>query len=125
MNKPTPFGKTYKEYTEAIEKFELSKTEKVELGLVDDLGKLNKQLQNFISKNSKVAKQFVDLKKEMKSLEGDSEKLIKKFRPVKTEIFNQAKALGLKPADIPQYKTAQGVDGDMMDLFNLISNSLR
>ena len=41
MNKPTPFGKTYKEYTEAIEKFELSnielKTEKVELSMNQDL----------------------------------------------------------------------------------------
>jgi hypothetical protein len=37
MNKPTPFGKTYKEYTEAVEKFELSKTERVELGAIDDL----------------------------------------------------------------------------------------
>ena len=101
------------------------KTEKIELGTIDDLGKLNKQVQAFISKNNKVIKQFIGLKKEVKSLNGTAEKLIKKFRPVKTEIFKQAKELGIKPSSIPQYKTAQDIDMDMSDLFNLIRNSLK
>ena len=101
------------------------KAEKIELGTIDDLGKLNKQVQAFISKNNKVIKQFIGLKKEVKSLNGTAEKLIKKFRPVKTEIFKQAKELGIKPSSIPQYKTAQDIDMDMSDLFNLIRNSLK
>ena len=56
MNKPTPFGKTYKEYTEAIEKFEFSRLSKedkvksirVELGLADDVEKLTQQAKDLI-----------------------------------------------------------------------------
>jgi len=36
MNTPTPLGKTYKEYEKELKEFNLSKVEKIELGLVDD-----------------------------------------------------------------------------------------
>jgi len=55
MNKPTPFGKTYKEYTEAVEKFELSKVKKVSLGLIDDLDKLISKQDSAIPKLLKQA----------------------------------------------------------------------
>lgn len=35
-SKPTPFGKTYEEYAKELKEFNLSKVEKIELGLVDD-----------------------------------------------------------------------------------------
>ena len=37
MNNINPLGKTYKEYQEELEKVNLTKLEKIELGLVDDL----------------------------------------------------------------------------------------
>jgi len=51
MNKPTPFGKTYKEYTEAITDYkfsQLSSVQKVELGLADDVEKLTQQAKDLI-----------------------------------------------------------------------------
>ena len=39
MNNINPLGKTYKEYQEELEKVNLTKAEKIELGLVDNLKK--------------------------------------------------------------------------------------
>ena len=61
----------------------------------------------------------------MKELSKDTEKLVREFRPIKTDVFQQAKALGIVPYDITEYKEAQGLDSDLSDLFNLISNALR
>ena len=48
MNKPTPFGKkTFAEYEKEVndyKEFNLSKVEKIELGLVDDFSKEIKNL---------------------------------------------------------------------------------
>ena len=46
--KPTPLGKkTYEEYEKELKEFNLSKVEKVELGLVDDLAKILDGLKSF------------------------------------------------------------------------------
>jgi len=73
MNKPTPFGKTYKEYTEAIEKFEFSRLSKedkvksirVELGLADDVEKLTQQAKDLIPDITKDSGFIKDREKEI------------------------------------------------------------
>jgi len=100
MNKPTPFGKTYKEYTEAIEKFELSKTEKVELANVPELLKEAKKAKQLIIK-AKLAM------KELKSLSITAADAIDNFADGPyfeitqnvSKIKKQAKELGL---DVPK-----------------------
>ena len=46
MNNINPLGKTYKEFQEELEKVNLTKTEKVELGIIDDAKKLYDKGQN-------------------------------------------------------------------------------
>ena len=40
MNTPTPLGKTYEQYKKELKEYNLSKVEKVELGLMQDVLKL-------------------------------------------------------------------------------------
>ena len=47
MNKPTPLGKTYEQYEKELKEFNLSKVERVELGLVDDFSKELNTLKKF------------------------------------------------------------------------------
>lgn len=101
------------------------KAEKVELANVKNLASINKEVKSFISKNESKIKEFSRLKKEIKELSKDTEKLVREFRPIKTDVFQQAKALGIVPKDIAEYKEAQGLDSDLSDLWNLISNALR
>lgn len=51
MNKPTPFGKTYLEYQESLEKF--SNVQKIELGLVDEVDKLLNKAGKVVSAANK------------------------------------------------------------------------
>jgi len=46
--KPTPLGKTYEEYAKELKEFNLSKVEKVELAIIDDINKpLDKAMSDF------------------------------------------------------------------------------
>ena len=94
--KPTPLGqKTYEEYEKELKEFNLSKVEKVELGLIDDLVKKSKKsLDTFsgINASARKAGQIIDkaeteakkLSKVLNQLEGDWDK-----------VFKQAKELGV------------------------------
>ena len=44
--RPTPLGKTYEEYAKELKEFNLSKVERVELGIIDDVKKLYDKGQN-------------------------------------------------------------------------------
>ena len=109
---PTPLGKTYEEYEKELKEYNLS-SQRVELGLVDDIEKLIKSyeqdskkldtaMDNWYNKIAainkdfpKVSKLYTSLDKSIKSLSSDLDVLNK-----------QAKDLGLNVNDIPAYKNA-------------------
>tara|TARA_R100001460_G_scaffold23205_1_gene46866 strand:+ start:1005 stop:1547 length:543 start_codon:yes stop_codon:yes gene_type:complete len=110
---PTPLGKkSFEEYAKELKEFNLS-SQRVELGLVDDIEKLIKSyeqdskkldtaMDNWYNKIAainkdfpKVSKLYTSLDKSIKSLSSDLDVLNK-----------QAKDLGLNVNDIPAYKNA-------------------
>ena len=111
--KPTPLGKkSFEDYAKELKEFNLS-SQRVELGLVDDIEKLIKSyeqdskkldtaMDNWYNKIAainkdfpKVSKLYTSLDKSIKSLSSDLDVLNK-----------QAKDLGLNVNDIPAYKNA-------------------
>ena len=54
MNNINPLGKTYKEYQEELEKVNLEKSYKVELGLAQDLEKAFKKSDSLVKKSKKL-----------------------------------------------------------------------
>ena len=94
MNKPTPFGKTYKEYTEELQKF--SSVQKVELGLVDDIEKIYTQVIKSASTISKRKDNAVEtirtLKSESVKVKQDSAQGLKRVEEFKKAV----KELGLE-----------------------------
>ena len=100
-NSPTPLGKkTYEEYAKELKEFNLSKVEKVELGLVDDISKnatlLEKQLK---SAKEEYDKTFKVVSKAYSIRENLAKDIIK--------LQKQAKELGVNTKDIPAYKQAE------------------
>ena len=51
MNNINPLGKTYKEYQEEVEKVNLKKSYKIELGLAQDLEKAFKKSDSLVKKS--------------------------------------------------------------------------
>ena len=111
--KPTPLGKkSFEDYAKELKEFNLS-SQRIELGLVDDIEKLIKSyeqdskkldtaMDNWYNKIAainkdfpKVSKLYTSLDKSIKSLSSDLDVLNK-----------QAKDLGLNVNDIPAYKNA-------------------
>jgi len=111
--KPTPLGKkSFEDYEKELKEFNLS-SQRIELGLVDDIEKLIKSyeqdskkldtaMDNWYNKIAainkdfpKVSKLYTSLDKSIKSLSSDLDVLNK-----------QAKDLGLNVNDIPAYKNA-------------------
>ena len=106
MNNINPLGKTYKEYQEELQKVNLTKAEKVKLGLVDDALKYTKGVKIF-GKNIDISeeeleKTFRSVKVDLEELETDLNALKKGMKAIETS----AKELGLKANTIPEYKEA-------------------
>jgi hypothetical protein len=122
--KPTPLGKkTYEEYEKELKEFNLSKVEKVQLGLVDDLNKmtskmipLQKKAQTFIGK---IESQGGQLQKTINALKGTLKQALKiqqdgydyldPSKKMLEKIETQAKELGINPNEIKGYKEAKKV----------------
>ena len=122
MNTPTPFGKkTFAEYEKELKEFNLSKVEKVDLGLMDDLEKLLNEAEKR-TKNNKggvkyangVETELINVKKKIKDTVSLSEKsvkeneqLINKIMDASVKVEKSAKELGINPAEIPAMKKMQ------------------
>ena len=112
--KPTPLGKkTYEEYAKELKEFNLSKVERVELGLVDDIEKLIKSyeqdskkldtaMDNWYNKIASINKDFPNVSKLYTSFD----KNVKSLKSDLDNLTKQAKELGINVNDIPAYKNA-------------------
>ena len=112
--KPTPLGKkSYEEYAKELKEFNLSKVERVELGLVDDIEKLIKSyeqdskkldtaMDNWYNKIVSVNKDFPNVSKLYTSFD----KNVKSLKSDLDNLTKQAKELGINVNDIPAYKNA-------------------
>ena len=122
MNKPTPFGKTYKEYTEEVEKFELSKTqktEKVELSLLSDIEKSTNKMNSFLKKYKGIAKELekaASIVKSAKVLNDEGYELHNAGTPALREFVSTAKELGIKAIDVPEIKANLKVSAELSAL---------
>ena len=91
---PTPLGKTYAEYEKELKEFNLSKVEKVELALVDDLvsdaKRMKKGIQELDSLRQKMKKVYLNA--------------IDKANTNRSEFGQKAKELGIDPNDVKEYK---------------------
>ena len=90
---------------EKLPKQELS-AQKVELGLVDDLDKLN---TSYFSETDKANSKIKGILSEARGVESILEKAIKfaeRVEPIKSKIEQQAKELGVDPKNISSLKGA-------------------
>jgi hypothetical protein len=107
---PTPLGKkTYEEYEKELKEFNLSKVERVDLGLMDDIKAQAKKLENAINKfgidaNKKVYQELVkkvkDLaKKSRTEIDSNYTKIYKEanvISPLMEKFIVAAKELGVE-----------------------------
>ncbi len=123
MNKPTPLGKTYKQYEKELKEYNLSKVEKIQLGVNDELGKYSKELDKSADTLKKITldaeKELTDVKKAAASVKkreavltkeaDDINKTMIALNKVLTEADSAAKNLGIKPSDLPNYDRAENM----------------
>jgi hypothetical protein len=135
MNNINPLGKTYKEYQEELEKVNLTKLEKIELGLVDDLKNIVSDAKRIIGLQEdgfkwgeKAEKQFKEVKKVVSDAEGITRGAIRQAATLKTEsdkILNkieiQAKELGVSLKDIKGYSEANKLINEMFENQNALN----
>ena len=118
--RPTPLGKkSYEEYAKELKEFNLSKVEKVQLGLVDDLDKLvakNKSISQDLTKDvsdyakqdnivQKIYQQKLKVEEEFKKLEQESEVEARKVR-----VYYDAMQENLKAARDIRQKMEKDLD---------------
>ena len=120
MNNINPLGKTYKEYQEELEKVNLTKAEKIELGLVDDLDKADKEARKFLVELAKEQEEVVNKYDDIKSLVSKYNTLnknykesikkgksaFKELRDNVEKVQKGAKELGINANDVPALKSA-------------------
>ena len=121
-NKPTPIGKkSYEEYAKELKEFNLSQVERVELGINDELGKYLKELNTSVYTLEKrtldAEKELTTVKKAAASVKKNEPVLIKEadninktmsaLNQVLKEADSAAKALGIKPSDLPNYNSSE------------------
>ena len=113
MNNINPLGKTYKEYQEELEKLNLTKAEKIELGLVDNLKKYSQGLSKYQNEGDGLLKRGNRLLSELK----ETQAAIYKWSDVGESIANDmssdlvkvekaAKELGVDPSSIKEIAKA-------------------
>ena len=123
MNTPTPLGKqTFAEYEKEVKDFKAFnlKAQKIELGLVDDLDKADKEARKFLVELAKEQEEVVNKYDDIKNLVSKYDKLnknykdsIKKGKSSYKELRDNVekvqkglKELGLKANDVPALKSA-------------------
>jgi len=129
MNNINPLGKTYKEFQEELEKINLEKTQKIQLGLVDDFNKkldLLKDFDKFYAKNiGKLRNKYLKARGiaiEVKDLYQDAELNTKEAKEIIQEIDDifgklqkAVKDLGLNINDIQGVKEVSKVVANIED----------
>jgi len=129
MNNINPLGKTYKEFQEELEKINLEKTQKIQLGLVDDFNKkldLLKDFDKFYAKNiGKLRNEYLKARGiaiEVKDLYQDAELNTKEAKEIIQEIDDifgklqkAVKDLGLNINDIQGVKEVGKVVANIED----------
>ena len=93
---PTPLGKTYEEYEKELKEYNLS-SQKIELGIVDDLEEINKQ---FFKQLDVTTAPFEKVFGTLKTVISSSKKTIalgEKYLKLEKELLKATKELGLKP----------------------------
>ena len=123
MNTPTPLGKqTFAEYEKEVKDFKAFnlKAKKIELGLVDDLDKADKEARKFLVELAKEQEEVVNKYDDIKNLVSKYDKLNKNYRDsIKKgkssykelrdnveKVQKGLKELGLKANDVPALKSA-------------------
>ena len=101
--KPTPLGKTYEEYEKELKEFNLSKVERVELGLVDDIEKLVNNFKDVAKEESDVVTRIAKAISDYKPVVSNAKKLITKSSSIISKVEQQAKELGIKTKDIAKF----------------------
>jgi len=113
--KPTPLGKkSYEEYAKELKEFNLSKVERVDLGLVEDATKLSDIQLNrlsLIKKNGEAMLKLADLIDKQGS---DAISAFKKGENLLGRIEEAAKNLGIKPNTIGGYKELVRAEVDFL-----------
>tara|TARA_R110000796_G_scaffold78577_1_gene175169 strand:- start:1158 stop:1640 length:483 start_codon:yes stop_codon:yes gene_type:complete len=112
--KPTPLGKkSYEEYEKELKEFNLSsEVKKIELGVVDNLIKLNKQMSSILNKVDTVGKKWDKLDDEINDLGKNARNLVNKLLGTQQDLSDSLKNLGLNENDVPALKESEKVVDD-------------
>jgi len=96
--KPTPLGKkSYAEYEKELKEFNLSKAERIDLGIMQDGERANKNVRTLITESSsKIG--FLD------KIENDVVQLVKVIKGIRAEI---SKKLDIYDSDVKYFKDAK------------------
>lgn len=114
---PTPLGKkTYEEYVKELKEYNLSKVEKVELGLVDDLENSLESLEGITKDLQGDAQIFKSLRSRVQNDAANGEERVEQIKRYNSNLEKQAKDLGLNANDIPAYKKSKKIISDFESL---------
>ena len=127
MNNINPLGKTYKEYQEELEKVNLKKSYKIELGLAQDLEKAFKKSDSLVKKSKKLVDKMEKL---FKSYNDQNQKLITERDEVEQQLARNerliidaksaAKELGVNIKDIKGVSTLEEINKDLSREINML-----
>jgi len=128
MNNINPLGKTYKEYQEELEKVNLKKSYKIELGLAQDLEKAFKKSDSLVKKSKKLVDKMEKL---FKSYNDQNQKLITERDEVKQQLARNerliidsksaAKELGVNIKDIKGVSSLEEANKDLAREINMLN----
>jgi NADH dehydrogenase/NADH:ubiquinone oxidoreductase subunit G len=126
MNTPTPLGKTYEQYKKELKEFKeinLSKVERVELALVDDLKEGDKFYKVALDMAMSVNDEIENLSSMMNAVKSAASTAEDKYK-VLAKIEKQAKELGVNTNDIAGYKRSANNENYVINIQKSIGKAL-
>ena len=123
MNKPTPLGKTYEQYKKELKEYNLSKVERVELALVDDLKEGDKFYKVALDMAMSVNDEIENLSSMMNAVKSAASTAEDKYK-VLAKIEKQAKELGVNTNDIAGYKRSANNENYVINIQKSIGKAL-
>tara|TARA_R110000737_G_C14319890_1_gene439480 strand:- start:136 stop:639 length:504 start_codon:yes stop_codon:yes gene_type:complete len=122
--KPTPLGKkSYAEYEKELKEYNLSKVEKVELALVDDLKEGDKFYKVALDMAMSVNDEIENLSSMMNAVKAAASTAEDKYK-VLTKIEKQAKELGVNTNDIAGYTRSANNENYVINIQKSIGKAL-
>jgi hypothetical protein len=121
--KPTPLGKTYLEYEAEVKEYNLSKVEKVELALIDDLKEGDKFYKVALDMAMSVNDEIENLSSMMNAVKAAASTAEDKYK-VLAKIEKQAKELGVNTNDIAGYKRSASNENYVINIQKSIGKAL-